>query len=225
MLPTASTIDGTAFPASNPAAHRLHLAPNLAPNLALCENADALTAIREPAVTMALWRRNLPADLADALEDWPGKDWTNLRLTTTPDSVQTDATATGPLLPDIAALVRLYADVVGCPSVTLRLERVTGNGCKFLHVDYVGVRLLCTYRGPGTQWAPDDAVRRDGLGTGNNAAVLPDARRLRRMSVGDVGLLKGESWPGNRGRGLVHRSPPARPGVARLVLCLDHDTH
>lgn len=215
--PAAAPTDGPAF------THQRHAASR--PYLALCERAEGLAAIREPGVTMALWRRGLPADLADTLTDWPGEEWSNLRLTTTPDRVHTDAAAAGPLLPDIAALVRIYADLVGCPSVALRLERVTGNGCKFLHVDYVGVRLLCTYRGAGTQWAPDDAVRRDGLGTGNNAAVLPDARRLRRMNAGDVGVLKGESWPGNRGRGLVHRSPPARPGVARLVLCLDHDAH
>ncbi|WP_280109885.1 DUF1826 domain-containing protein [Azospirillum sp. B506] len=46
------------------------------------------------------------------------------------------------------------------------------------------------------------------------------------MSAGDVALLKGEGWPGNRGRGLVHRSPPAAPsGAPRLLLCLDHDEH
>jgi hypothetical protein len=197
----------------------------LRPHLAVCDRADGLAAIRDPGVTMALWRRGVPAGLAEALDGWPDADWTNLRLSTTPDQVTTDAAAAGPLLPDVAALVRLYADLVGCPVVTLRLERVTGAGCKFLHVDYVGVRLLCTYRGPGTQWVPDEAARRDGLGTCDNAAVLPDARRLRRMSAGDVGLLKGESWPGNRGRGLIHRSPPARPGVARLVLYLDHEEH
>ncbi len=198
--------------------------------VALCRTAGALSTIRHPNVTLALWRRRLPAKLAERIDQWPDADWPSLRLSTTPDRVARDVIAAapliaGPLIADIARLARVYADIVGCPSLVLRLERVTGDGCKYFHVDYVGVRLLCAYRGAGTQWAPEDAVRRDGLGLGDNRAVLPDARRARSLRTGHVGLLKGEAWPGNRGRGLVHRSPPATPGSPRLLLCIDHDAH
>jgi len=49
----------------------------------------------------------------------------------------------GPLIRDAVRLVRLYADIVGCPTVQLRLDSVAGDGCRFFHVDHVGLRLLC----------------------------------------------------------------------------------
>lgn len=207
---------------------------NAGPHVALCRTAAELSAIRQPGVTLALWRRPLPTGLAAQLARFTGADRPSFRLATTPDEAEEDIAAAlpaarrtaGPLLDDIARLVRLYADLVGCPAVMLRLDSVTGDGCRFFHADHVGLRLLCTYQGAGTQWLPDEAVNRPALGRGDNDAVIADPTRLQTFGAGHVGLLKGESWPGNRGRGLVHRSPPAAPsGLSRLLLCLDHDDH
>ncbi len=215
-------------------------------HVALCGTAAGLFAIRRPGVTLAVWRRRLPAGIAgesarlgpgpdaapDAAPDAPaGRP--SVRLVTTPDGVAADLAAAlpsgwagGPLIRDAARLVRLYAGIVGCPAVQLRLDSVAGGGCRFFHADHVGLRLLCTYRGAGTHWLPDDAVERSALGRGDNDAVLADPHRIRKLGTGHVGLLKGEDWPGNRGRGLVHRSPPADPsGAPRLLLCLDHHDH
>jgi len=41
------------------------------------------------------------------------------------------------------------------------------------------------------------------------------------LSTGDVALLKGESWLGNEGGGLVHRSPGLSNKKKRLLLTLD----
>jgi len=38
------------------------------------------------------------------------------------------------------------------------------------------------------------------------------------MAACDVGLFKGDVWPGNEGGGAVHRSPAAAP---RLLLTID----
>lgn len=202
-------------------------------HVALCRTAGALSVIQRPDVTLAVWRRRLPAGLATQCAALGMANRPSFRLATTVGDAATDLAAAlparwidGPLLPDILRLVRVYADIVGCPTLQLRLDSVAGDGCRFFHADHVGLRLLCTYQGAGTHWLPDGAVTRSALGRGDNEAVLSDPRRIRTLRAGHVALLKGEAWPGNRGRGLVHRSPPADPsGAPRLLLCLDHDDH
>lgn len=41
------------------------------------------------------------------------------------------------------------------------------------------------------------------------------------MACGDVAIMKGDSWDGNAGAGLVHRSPDVPYGEQRLLLTLD----
>lgn len=195
-----------------------------------CRAGGHLRAILDPGITLAIWERPLPPGIAGGLDRHPVADWPTLRVETTADGVRTDLAAAmpaplpHPLSADIVRLVRLYAGMVAARAVHLRLDTVTGNGCKFFHADSVGIRLLCTYRGRGTQWLPDGAVNRDALGTGDNAAVAPDPHRIQSLTVGQVALLKGAAWPGNRGNGIVHRSPPADPRTGpRLLLCLDHE--
>lgn len=195
-----------------------------------CRAGGHLRAILDPGITLAIWERPLPPGIAGGLDRRPVADWPALRIETTADGVRADLAATmpaplpRPLSADIVRLVRLYAGMVATRTVHLRLDTVTGNGCRYFHADSVGIRLLCTYRGRGTQWLPDGAVNRDALGSGDNAAVAPDPHRIRSLAAGQVALLKGEAWPGNRGNGIVHRSPPADPKAGpRLLLCLEHE--
>ncbi|WP_377811409.1 DUF1826 domain-containing protein (plasmid) [Azospirillum sp. A29] len=200
---------------------------------ARCRTANALSVIRRSDVNLAVWHRRLPAGISGQCAQLAEQDWPSFQLATTSDEVTADLAAAlpsrwnaGPLFDDIVHLVTVYAGILGCTAIRLRLDSMSGDGCRFFHVDHVGLRLLCTYRGAGTQWLPDGAVTRPALGRGDNDAVLSDPRRIRMLHAGHVALLKGEAWPGNRGRGLVHRSPPADPsGARRLLLCLDHNDH
>lgn len=201
--------------------------------VALDRTSCALSAILRSDVNLAVWQRRLPAGIAAQCARLGRADRPSFLLATTAEDVAEDLAAAlpscwidGPLLRDIVRLVRIYTGIVGCPAIRLRLDSLADDGCRFFHVDHVGLRLLCTYQGSGTHWLPDGAVTRSALGRGDNDAVLRDPRRLRTLRAGHVALLKGEEWPGNRGRGLVHRSPPADPsGAPRLLLCLDHDNH
>lgn len=196
-----------------------------------CRAGGHLRAIHDPAVTLAIWQRRLPPALVRGIDRFTVADWPGVRLATTADTVRGDLGRTAarhlpaPMAADIARMVRLYAGMVATRTVALRLDAVADDGCAYFHVDHVGVRLLCTYRGAGTLWLPDDAVNRTALGTGNNDAVSAGPGRVRSLATGHVALAKGEAWPGNRGRGLVHRSPPAdAKGPPRLLLVLDHET-
>jgi hypothetical protein len=102
----------------------------------------------------------------------------------------------------------------------LRLQRLEDAGCPLFHVDRVPLRMLCAYVGAGAQWLPEAALDRSRLGTGTNASVR-DWSAVRALAGGEVAVLKGERYPGNAGRGLVHRSPPASAQSPRVVLAID----
>jgi hypothetical protein len=197
---------------------------------------DALSAITSNDVNLALWRRRLPQALAASVvahrarpiagEAWfdacdgdaqtVGRFAVLLRDIATADQALWRA--------DIAPLIHAFARLSAAHIVRATLETVTDSACRKFHADWVGLRLLCTYDGGGTQWLPDAAVRRDRLTTGDNDDIVGDPASIQSMARGDVGLFKGEAWPGNTGRGIVHRSPP-RPkgGHRRVLLCLDAD--
>jgi len=129
---------------------------------------------------------------------------------------------------DIESLAASFAPLTGRDHVRIELSVVRGAGCRKLHVDYVGLRLLSTYVGAGTQWLEARDVCREHLGRAdldadeNNELILRADGVLRETDCHDVVLFKGESFRGNGGRGAVHRSPPLAAGEqSRLLLKMD----
>ncbi|WP_394843897.1 DUF1826 domain-containing protein [Pendulispora brunnea] len=199
----------------------------------MVETPDGLDGILDAGINVAIWRRSLSKPLRAWLQDIASVQ---------PFSVQTVLDARAPQwepllapLPEGARRVELQQDIrllferfVGLThtsAVRASLAVVTTNNCGKFHVDYVGLRLLCTYAGQGTEWVPEHAVNRsamdrpwDDLAT-INRAIVPDARRVRRTQPGQVLLLKGAKFPGNAAHGAVHRSAPIEHrGSRRIVL-------
>ena len=208
------------------------------PEMVRCRTFADLERIRSPEVTVAILERSLPSDVAGAMAH-PARlrHFAGVRLETTAKRARAElpraladaglggVSARDALVRDVARLGAVFAGITGAATLRVRLEPVPGDGCKYFHADSVGIRLLCTYRGPGTWWLPDDAVERAALGGGDNAAIVRDPARIQVLAAGQVALLKGDAWPGNRGRGAVHRSPPADRGAGpRLLLSIDHET-
>ena len=109
------------------------------------------------------------------------------------------------LVADIEALANRFAELTGKSSLRVRLEGVTTNACKKVHADYADVRLITTYAGPGTDYAPH--------GDGDCC--------LERVPTGAVALFKGCLF-GEGHDPCLHRSPPIEgSGKARLVLVID----
>lgn len=104
----------------------------------------------------------------------------------------------------------------------IRLDRVVGPACPRFHHDAVGVRLLCTYRGPGTEWVPNDCVNIDAVGQGlPNEDIVPQAESVtQRIPRFAVSYLKGKNAP-DGSLGIVHRSPDFFP---RMLLCVEPPT-
>lgn len=139
-----------------------------------------------------------------------------------------DAEAARWVAKDARALVAAFAALSGRDHVHVQLVSVADGACRKLHVDYIGLRLLVTYVGPGTQWAANGDVERSQLARAdldadtNNASILRPGAKLRQLETNDVAVLKGEFFRGNTGRGAVHRSPPVSAGAApRLLLKVD----
>lgn len=112
------------------------------------------------------------------------------------------------LVDDISALANIFAGVVRTSFLRLRLDVVTTDACPKFHTDAVTARLICTYRGTGTEFG--------------NAEDGSDPSEVFTAPTGSPLLLKGSLWPQKPKSSLLHRSPPIeRTGQTRLVLVLD----
>lgn len=194
-----------------------------------------LAEIFDPGCRIAVWRRAPPAGVDDYLAALTGRlGALACRQTVT----VSDGAAAFTFLPvasgreafaaELAVLAELFGDLLGCERVGLRLEVLDKAMCPRFHVDRTSIRLVCTYRGPGTEWLCEHAADRSRLG--GAAAGLPDAcSGLIRDQAGigsagrcDVVLLKGSLWQGEVGPGAIHRSPALPPGQGpRVLLAMD----
>ncbi|TVQ50035.1 MAG: DUF1826 domain-containing protein [Gammaproteobacteria bacterium] len=126
---------------------------------------------------------------------------------------------------DVAALAELYASLLEPDALGARLHQLSGPMCPRLHVDRVGIRLLCTYAGPGTEWLDDPLAERQLLGPGAGglsdeaSGLIREPADLRVIPAGAIALLKGEAFPDNVGGGVIHRSP--HDPAPRLLFSLD----
>ena len=112
------------------------------------------------------------------------------------------------LVDDISAMADIFSDVMQVPYVRLRLDVITTNACRKFHIDAVTARLVCTYRGTGTQYG----VSVDGAEP-EHVFTVPTSSPI---------VLRGTLWPEAPSSGLRHRSPPIEgTGETRLVLVLD----
>lgn len=140
-----------------------------------------------------------------------------------PDSVR-GLPGAAAFLEELNQVHTLWQDLFEPECTGLRLRVLNRPMCPRFHVDHVLVRLIVSYGGVGTEWLPEQAIDRSMIGR-----PLPDARQdplaetdaIQAVPPYAIALLKGEAWPGNEGRGLVHRSPPIQPPERRALLTLD----
>lgn len=186
---------------------------------------EVLFDILRAEVNLAIWHRDLPASLAHGSR--PLCDGAPFAAVAedAPDAALDALVAKLPLaapldlLLDIQRLAVPFAAIADTGgAVRVRMEGITGPACHRWHADAVGLRLLCTYRGAGTEWLPSAGGAATARGL--HGAALPCGRAA--VATGAVAILKGEGFPGNAGFGCIHRSPPAARGErARLLICID----
>jgi hypothetical protein len=202
-----------------------------------CTTAEPVELIRifHPLIQVVRWRRQVDPGIEAYLQQRPVNSHLRngfrivipagegLELDFLPDLSGRRAMAQ-----DISLIADIYSELLGCDEIAIRLEVSSKAMCPRFHVDRTGIRLICTYRGQGTEWIDDKWVDRSKLGQGSlgladDASGLFDARTtVEAASPFDVLLLKGSLWQENIRRGAIHRSPSVIAGSGpRILLVMD----
>jgi hypothetical protein len=193
-----------------------------APHVVMDETPAGLAAIADPAINLAVWQRRLAPALAAEAGLLVTSAAADVRVTAATghfDSALTAAMADArwPAVPalvgDIAELAALAASSMASSALDIRLEIVTGDACRKFHADYVPLRLITSYAGPGSQWLSND----DAAALAQGVAV--EQLEVRQLLAGEVALFKGKLLTDSP---IIHRSPPiAGTGQRRLVLVIN----
>jgi len=186
----------------------------------IADTPEGLSAIHHPGCAAVVWRRQAPSGFQRWIDTLAPDRLPDTRVVLRPTDVFDEVAGLceefempeGPerawLIRDAADLAARFSALVPAPYLRLRLDVVTGNACKKFHIDAITARLICTYRGTGTQY---------GISTDGEAP-----RRIFTVPTGAPVILRGTRWPETPRSGLLHRSPPiAGTGETRLVLVLD----
>jgi len=157
-------------------------------------------------VSLVVWQRRLSAATSGS-RLWPR---TPVRLMRTIGAARANAETVAQelgiaphsaLARDIALLCDVFATVTGAATLGLRVDIADRATCPRFHADRVGLRLMTTYRGPGTEWLE-----------GNDTF---------QARAGDVLFAKGEAWPDLNCGPCLHRSPQPVAGQTRVLLTMD----
>jgi len=180
----------------------------------------SLSAFLKPGCAAAIWRRRTPAEVHNWLDGLAPDALPRGRAVLVPEMIPQTVTrlceasglSEGPerawLQADIISLADKFRALVPSKYLRLRLDVVTTNACRRFHIDAITARLVCTYRGTGTQYG----ISTDGT----------PPSRVFTVQTGAPILLRGTLWPEQPASGLLHRSPPIEgTGETRLVLVVD----
>ncbi|MFC0338244.1 Protein of unknown function [Kushneria avicenniae] len=181
---------------------------------------------------IAIAPRALPADLQASVEAQcrTAHGW-SITLTGAPDAaleaelcerlpVPEQAQA---LVDDVMGLARLMALLMEADTLRIKLRLLEETMCPRFHCDNVTVRLITSWLGPGSEWLPEHALDRQGLGapSPDKPEIVVNPNAIKRLATGDVALIKGSAWRGEGRGGLAHRSPSLAPGQRRLMMSID----
>ncbi len=181
---------------------------------------EALRRIGAEGVAAAIWERERSAAFAAWIDALPAPSLPRLRTTVSHDQVaaavhaacDSAGTPRGTmrdwLAEDAAALALMFHAIMDAPMLQLRLDVIDGNACTRFHLDRVPARLLCSYRGAGTEYGA--------------ARPHEEPAHVERLRTGAAAVFRGALWPNAETTELLHRSPPvAGTGETRLLLVLD----
>lgn len=181
---------------------------------------DGLSAIRRPGCAAVIWERRPLPRFQTWIDSLAPELLPIARIILRPGFVcealvnitRACGLSEGPerdlLIDDISALAAIFADVMRVDYLRLRLDVINNHACRKFHINAVPARLVCTYRGTGTQY---------GISTDGNHPC-----HISTVPTGSPIILRGTRWPETPVSGLLHRSPPIEgTGATRLVLVLD----
>ncbi|MEM9635001.1 MAG: DUF1826 domain-containing protein [Pseudomonadota bacterium] len=205
MIPQQSILPQTSFKAQD---------------VLVAEEPEILEDIGLHGVAATVWQRRPKPSFQTWLDGLPARQLPTMRAVTPPEHVEPlvtsacelakmpDCEERSMLIEDISALALMAGNVLGCSSLRLRLDVAAKTMCPKFHLDAVPARLLCTYRGAGTEYCLEGQTS--------------DSRRIRKVRTGSAALFRGATWPSKEVTALLHRSPAVSDNdVSRLLLVID----
>lgn len=191
-----------------------------------------LARIGDDALSLVIWQRRLPRALRGGLRHWAARDPVRFEVCVEHDDWIESALEGFPhgdgrafLVSDITQLLGRFRQLASSANVKVSFGTVRGDQCRKFHADYHRLRLITTYLGPGTEWLPEAALRREALvdppacSTTANQLIVKDPALVQRAHSGDVLVLRGHDGVNAGGLAAVHRSPPIeQSGKTRVVL-------
>jgi Protein of unknown function (DUF1826) len=196
----------------------------------MSSDVEVLEQLHRDEVSLVSWHRALPSGLDQQLVEWTRRFSAQFDEVVSMPNYDLSAATRGLAEPagawltmDVAILLARLAHLANARRLRISFGAARTDQCRKFHVDYVRYRLVTTYVGPGTEWVPDDAVRREALDhppdcpCDANKEIVREESAVRHAVPGEVLVMKGARHP-NR-RGAVHRSPPIEgTGRVRVVL-------
>ncbi|WP_170327655.1 DUF1826 domain-containing protein [Ruegeria arenilitoris] len=193
---------------------------NASVGVGVVDTLDGLEKIETPGCAATIWRRQLSPEFRSWVDALDPSQLPTARLVLRPGAIPSaikhlcditgmeDTVERSWFESDISDMAAQFAKMMRAPFLRLRLDAINTNACRKFHIDAIYARLICTYRGTGTQYG----ISTDGK----------DPKRVFTVPTGAPMVMRGTHWPQDPPAGLVHRSPPiAGTGETRLVLVLD----
>lgn len=194
--------------------------PKIHQGVSFITNPEALSVFRDPACAATIWSRTPKPGLQQWLDQLgPGvlPKWREIldveavreaALDACEEAGTPDCAERTTLLDDMQGLASAFADLMQTSFVQFRLDVIKTNACRRFHLDAVTGRLICTYRGTGTQYGVSL--------NGEEPSIIETVPNF------DPILLRGSLWPTVPDAGVLHRSPPIEgTRETRLVMVLD----
>ena len=196
------------------------LAGSATADVAFVDEIDGLARLFEGNMAGVIWRRRMQEGMQSWLDTLPVDQFPTGRIVLPVLKVRSavtelmnisempDCAERQLLLDDICLLAHEFNELFAPAYLRLRFDVVTTNKCPKFHIDHVAARLLCTYRGVGTEYSfLDDQKRPAEIFSTTACAAI---------------VLRGTKWPTDCANNLVHRSPEINDkNETRLLLVID----
>ena len=189
-------------------------------SVAICNEPGEMSVLQNHDVSATICQRNMPDGFQNWLDHLPERKLPSARVLTRVTDLNGTITAICNsvhvpysahrrfLINDATMLAEQFASMMKVDVLRIRFDVVKDNACRKFHTDAVKARLVCTYRGPGTEF-----------GMAVNGV---DPQQVFSVPTGSPMVLRGSLWPEVPRSGLVHRSPPIEgENIIRLVLVID----
>lgn len=193
---------------------------NAAVGVAVMSKSEKFEVFLKPGIAASIWRRRVPENFQAWIDTLEVEKLPSARMVVraevSRDAAEIICEKAGMsnnlerryLVDDVGLLCKTFASLMGTNLIQLRFDVIDDNACQKFHIDAVTARLVCTYRGMGTQYG----ISLDGS----------DPKRVYTAPTGAPMLIKGSKWPELPASGLLHRSPPIEgTSSTRLLLVVD----